>query len=180
MVIWLHQICIIQEALFLLLIMATPIDQPNLLYLIFANITVFTEIGHVNDYPSMHYFGNSRHTQQMLVYKILTEYFWKLQWKIVGTWCHSLMWFETIDIETQSTVKKNVIFDFAMHTISAHFSTFPIEKLLAWLQWWLVASSKPWNHINGIFFLFCMHSVKYLKSPSLIILKNNFTIFSAK
>ena len=52
--------------------MTTPIDQPNLLYLIYANITAFTEIGQVNEYPLMHYFGNSRHTQSMLAHKILS------------------------------------------------------------------------------------------------------------
>ena len=36
-------------------------------------------IGHVNEYPTMHYFGNPGHTQSMTVYKILTEYFWKFQ-----------------------------------------------------------------------------------------------------
>ena len=34
-------------------------------------------IGHVNEYPTMHYFGNPRHTQSMIAYKILTEFFWK-------------------------------------------------------------------------------------------------------
>ena len=32
-----------------------------------------TTIGHVNEYLTMHYFGNPRHTQSMLAYKILTE-----------------------------------------------------------------------------------------------------------
>ena len=35
-------------------------------------------IGHVNEYPTMHYFGIPRHTQSMIAYKI----FWKFQWKI--------------------------------------------------------------------------------------------------
>ena len=26
------------------------------------------QIGHVNEYPTMHYFGNSRHTQSMIAY----------------------------------------------------------------------------------------------------------------
>ena len=39
-------------------------------------------IGHVNEYPTMHYFGIPRHCQSMIAYKILTEYFWKLQRKI--------------------------------------------------------------------------------------------------
>ena len=36
-------------------------------------------IGHVNEYPTMHGFGISRHTQSMIAYKILTEYLWKFQ-----------------------------------------------------------------------------------------------------
>ena len=37
------------------------------------------QIGHVNEYPTMHCFGIPRHTQSMIAYKILTEYFWKFQ-----------------------------------------------------------------------------------------------------
>ena len=36
-------------------------------------------IGHVNEYPTMHCFGNPRHTQSMIVYMIWTEYFWRFQ-----------------------------------------------------------------------------------------------------
>ena len=32
-------------------------------------------IGHVNEYPTMHYFGNLGSTQSMIAYMILTEYF---------------------------------------------------------------------------------------------------------
>ena len=32
-------------------------------------------IGHVNEYPTMHYFGFPRHTSSMIAYKILTECF---------------------------------------------------------------------------------------------------------
>ena len=39
-------------------------------------------IGHVNEYPTMHYFGLPRQTQSMIAYGILTEYFWKFQWRI--------------------------------------------------------------------------------------------------
>ena len=39
-------------------------------------------IGRVNEYPTIHYFGNPRHTQSMVAYMILTEYFWKFQRKI--------------------------------------------------------------------------------------------------
>ena len=31
-------------------------------------------IGHVNEYHTMHYFRNPRHTQSIITYKILTEY----------------------------------------------------------------------------------------------------------
>ena len=43
-------------------------------------------IGHVNEYPTMHFCGNFSHTQSMIAYMILTEYFWKFQRKncIVG------------------------------------------------------------------------------------------------
>ena len=43
-------------------------------------------IGHVNKYPTIHHFGNPRHTQSMIAYKILTEYFWEIPVKncIVG------------------------------------------------------------------------------------------------
>ena len=37
---------------------------------------------HVNEYPILHYFGIPRHTQSMIASKILTEYFWKFQWKV--------------------------------------------------------------------------------------------------
>ena len=50
-------------------------------------------IGHVNEYPTTHYFGNPRHTQSMVAYMILTEYVWKFQWKIVLWECcwHALL-----------------------------------------------------------------------------------------
>ena len=43
-------------------------------------------MGHVNEYPTMHCFGIPRHTQSMIVYKILTEVFLEIQVKncIVG------------------------------------------------------------------------------------------------
>ena len=34
-------------------------------------------VGHIYEYPTMYYFDTSRHTQSMIAYKILTEYFWK-------------------------------------------------------------------------------------------------------
>ena len=36
-------------------------------------------IGHVNEYPTMHYFGNPKRTQSMIAYMILSEYLWKFQ-----------------------------------------------------------------------------------------------------
>ena len=42
----------------------------------------FFPIGHVKEYPTMHYFGNPRHTQSMITYMILSEYFWKFRWNI--------------------------------------------------------------------------------------------------
>ena len=32
-------------------------------------------IGHVNEYPTMQYFGIPRHAQSLIAYKMLTEYF---------------------------------------------------------------------------------------------------------
>ena len=40
------------------------------------------QIGHVNEYPTMHYFGLPSHTRSIIAYKILTEYFWKFQKKL--------------------------------------------------------------------------------------------------
>ena len=34
---------------------------------------------HANEYPTMHCFGNTRHTQSMEAYMALTEYFWKFR-----------------------------------------------------------------------------------------------------
>ena len=44
-------------------------------------------LGHVNEYPIVHYFGNPRHTQSIIAYMILTGYFWKFQWKIASWEC---------------------------------------------------------------------------------------------
>ena len=41
--------------------------------------------GHINEYPTMHYFGVPRHTQSTIAYKILTEYFWEFQ-LIIALW----------------------------------------------------------------------------------------------
>ena len=45
-------------------------------------LTLTLTIGHVNDYPTMHDFGNPGHIQSMIAYTILTEYFLKFQWKL--------------------------------------------------------------------------------------------------
>ena len=45
-----------------------------------SHLTMWMFIGHVNEYPTMHYFGIPRHTQSIIACEILTEYFWKLQW----------------------------------------------------------------------------------------------------
>ena len=47
--------------------------------IIFYRHTNVLVIGHVNEYPTMHYFETPRHTQPMIEYNILTEYFWKFQ-----------------------------------------------------------------------------------------------------
>ena len=41
----------------------------------------FNTKGHVYEYPTMHYFGIPRHTQSLIAYRLLTEYFWKFQYK---------------------------------------------------------------------------------------------------
>ena len=56
----------------------------------------------------------------------------------------------------------------------------PVEKLLAWLQWWFAASSNPQSHICDIFYIFRMHSVKFLNGPTLTFLTNNFTVIQSK
>ena len=39
-------------------------------------------IGHVNEYPIMHYLGIPSHTQSMIAFKILAGSFWKFRWKM--------------------------------------------------------------------------------------------------
>ena len=36
-------------------------------------------IGHVNEYPTMHYIEIPTNAQSMIAYKVLTEYYWKFQ-----------------------------------------------------------------------------------------------------
>ena len=45
-------------------------------------------------------FGNPRHTQPMIAYIILNEYFWKFQWKIALWECcwHALLWCDRLFI----------------------------------------------------------------------------------
>ena len=38
-------------------------------------------IGRVNEYPTMHYLGITRHNRSMVAKNILSEYLWKFQWK---------------------------------------------------------------------------------------------------
>ena len=63
-------------------------NYPNTYHLLQGkhNSVFFTNktnsIGHVNEYPIVHHFGFPRHTQSMIAYRILTEYFWELQWKV--------------------------------------------------------------------------------------------------
>ena len=52
-------------------------------------------IGHVNEYPTMHHFGNPWNTQSMIAYMILAEYFWKFWWKIVGLFLICPFWIIT-------------------------------------------------------------------------------------
>ena len=41
----------------------------------FLMMLFLVTIGHANEYPTMRYFGNPRHTQSIITSKILTEYF---------------------------------------------------------------------------------------------------------
>ena len=51
-----------------------PRRSPSTRLIIIAN----NMMGHANEYPKMHYFRNPGHTQSMIAYMILTEYFWKV------------------------------------------------------------------------------------------------------
>ena len=44
----------------------SPLSKTSELYV----ICVFAIIGRVNEYPTMHYFGNPGHTQSMIAYMI--------------------------------------------------------------------------------------------------------------
>ena len=48
-----------------------------------GSISKLIVIRHVNEYPTMHYFGNPKHTQSMIAYKTLTEYIWEHSVKIL-------------------------------------------------------------------------------------------------
>ena len=103
-----------------------------------------------------------------LVYALTSEQM-MMNWKffLLGTWCHSLMWFET-----QSTVKKNIFTNFAKK-----LSTYKLHELL---QWWLMASSKPCSHICDIFNVTLMHSVNFLNGPAFTILLSILSYFEQK
>ena len=54
------------------------VDYHTCIYISFANKHPLSDFNrHVNEYPTMHYFRKPRHTQSMIEYVILTEYFWK-------------------------------------------------------------------------------------------------------
>ena len=99
----------------------------------------------------------------------------KSQFFLLGSCCHSLM-----RCETQSTVKKKVIIEFAMHTIFAHLSKICLLKNC--LSGCNDGQQPVQNHktIFDIFYLFRMHFVKFLKGPFLTFLTNKLTMFSAK
>ena len=44
-----------------------------------GSISKLIVIRHVNEYPTMRYFGNPKDTQSMIAYKNVTKYFWKFQ-----------------------------------------------------------------------------------------------------
>ena len=46
------------------------------------NKQIWRRPGHVNDYPRKQNIGIPGHTESLIAYKALTEYFWKFQWKI--------------------------------------------------------------------------------------------------
>ena len=73
---------------------------------------VFDLIGHVNEYPTMHYFGIPGNTQSMIPYKILTWVFPEIPVKIcivgmlltspIEVYCRSVRWQLWITIITDS------------------------------------------------------------------------------
>ena len=66
-------------------------------------------IGYVDEYPTMHYFWNPRHTQSMIAFEnmILTEYFWNFRWTIALWEC---CWHALLHItHTYSAVQSNPI-----------------------------------------------------------------------
>ena len=55
-----------------------------------------------------------------------------------------------------------------VQNFSSFFKKLSTEKLLAWLLWWFVAGLRPESHyLWQISYLFRMHSIKFLKGPSL-------------
>ena len=43
------------------------------------HIITYMPMGHVNEYATMHYFGNPKHSQSMIAYMILNEYLLNFQ-----------------------------------------------------------------------------------------------------
>ena len=94
-------------------------------------------IGHVNEYHTMHYFGNPRHTQSMIAYMILTERFWKFQWKI-GFWkccLHALLrriggFSGKADIYGAKDVETIILkYDYKIMASLFHFNAYPGKRL---------------------------------------------------
>ena len=70
-------------------------SNPTVVYLLpfMKKSILLIQIGHVNEHPIIHYFGIPRHTQSMIVHKIVVEYFWKTQQKTALWECcyHTLL-----------------------------------------------------------------------------------------
>ena len=60
-------------------ILTIYVNFVSFFYIMIIVIMIVMIIGLVNEYPTMHYFGNPRHTQSMIAYVILTGYLWKFQ-----------------------------------------------------------------------------------------------------
>ena len=84
------------------------------------NYIIPKTIGHVKEYPTMHFFGNPRHTQPMIAYiMILTEYFWKFQWKIALLECcyHALYLSTSRDIAFVCNCLETIVYEERPHFV---------------------------------------------------------------
>ena len=104
----------------------------------------------------MHYFGIPRHIQSMIAYKILTEYFWKFQWKIALSehLLHAL--FDSIQFNSKPLLHFNLIpvwFSVhrrcnSIHQQSLFFNSkfakvnfeFKVSVLCKWESWYRLGS----------------------------------------